>query len=469
MSETTPSGPTVRSYPEVVEVEPAAAELDADVRPPGSKSLTNRALICAALADAPTTLDGVLFADDTAAMLQCLHDLGVGITVDRAGARVVVEPTAALGGDGALLDARMSGTTSRFVMPVAALGSGTIVLDGAPQLRVRPMADLIDALAALGASIAPLGESGFLPVTIEAGGLAGGTIEVAGDVSSQFLSGLLLAAPRMRDGLTVSVTTELVSVPYVQMTLATMAAFGAASTSEGLGEAAPPGDGSSVAGSTGTPPRRIRVEPGGYRSPGAYRIEPDASAASYFLAAAAIRGGRVRVEGLGTDSLQGDVAFADALELMGVHVERTATSLEVRGGGALHGVDVDFADISDTAQTLAVVAPFADSPTTITGIGFIRRKETDRIAATVAELRRCGIDAEELDDGLRIHPGTPRPATVQTYDDHRMAMSFALLGLRVPGIRIADPGCVAKTFPGYWDALEQLRRPGAPTSENAPA
>jgi 3-phosphoshikimate 1-carboxyvinyltransferase len=177
----------------------------------------------------------------------------------------------------------------------------------------------------------------------------------------------------------------------------------------------------------------------------------------------------VRVEGLGTDSLQGDVAFADALELMGVHVERTATSLEVRGGGALHGVDVDFADISDTAQTLAVVAPFADSPTTITGIGFIRRKETDRIAATVAELRRCGIDAEELDDGLRIHPGTPRPATVQTYDDHRMAMSFALLGLRVPGIRIADPGCVAKTFPGYWDALEQLRRPGAPTSENAPA
>lgn len=461
MSDTTPAA---AQYPDVLEVEPAPTELDADVRPPGSKSLTNRALICAALADGPTTLEGVLFADDTEAMLQCLHDLGVGIRVDRAGVRVVVEPTAQLGGDGALLDARQSGTTSRFVMPVAALGSGTIVLDGAAQLRARPMADLIDALVALGGSVEPLGDPGFLPVTIEAAGLTGGTIEVAGDVSSQFLSGLLLAAPRMRDGITVSVTTELVSVPYVEMTLATMAAFGADSTAEGLTAAAASGP-----DATGNSGRRIRVEPVGYRSPGTYRVEPDASAASYFLAAAAIRGGRVRVEGLGTESLQGDVAFVDALERMGVDVARTATSLEVRGGGVLHGVDVDFTDISDTAQTLAVVAPFADSPTTITGIGFIRRKETDRIAATVAELRRCGIDAEELDDGIRVHPGAPQPATVQTYDDHRMAMSFALLGLRVPGIRIADPGCVAKTFPGYWDALDLLRRPGAPTTRNAPA
>ncbi len=459
MSDTTPAAAT---YPDVLEVHPAPSELDADVRPPGSKSLTNRALVCAALADGPTTLEGVLFADDTEAMLQCLHELGVGIRVDRAGIRVVVEPAADLGGDGALLDARQSGTTSRFVMPVAALGRGTIVLDGAMQLRARPMRDLIDALVALGASVEPLGEPGFLPVSLAAAGLVGGTIEVAGDVSSQFLSGLLLSAPRMRDGLTVSVTTELVSVPYVEMTTAVMASFGAVSTSEGL------------AGDAGDDPiggqvRHIRVEPGGYRSPGTYRVEPDASAASYFLAAAAIRGGRVRVEGLGTGSLQGDVAFVDALERMGADVVRRSDSLEVRGGAALHGVDVDFTDISDTAQTLAVVAPFADSPTTITGIGFIRRKETDRIAATVAELRRCGIEADELDDGIRVHPATPQPATVQTYDDHRMAMSFALLGLRVPGIRIADPGCVAKTFPGYWDALDRLRRPGAATSENAPA
>lgn len=449
------SPPDAVTYPDVLEVHPAPAELDADVRPPGSKSVTNRALVCAALADAPTTLEGVLFADDTEAMLHCLHDLGVGIRTDRAATRVAVEPAADLGGDGALLDARQSGTTSRFVMPVAALGRGTVVLDGAPQLRARPMGDLIDALVALGATVEPLGEPGYLPVSVAAAGLAGGTIDVAGDVSSQFLSGLLLSAPRMRDGLTVSVTTELVSVPYVEMTLTVMAAFGAVSTT-----AAPTATGQD---------RRIRVEPGGYRSPGTYRVEPDASAASYFLAAAAIRGGRVRVDGLGTDSLQGDVAFVDALERMGVEVVRTATSLEVRGGGPLHGVEADFTDISDTAQTLAVVAPFADSPTTITGIGFIRRKETDRIAATVAELRRCGIVADELDDGIRIHPGVPQPATVQTYDDHRMAMSFALLGLRVPGIRIADPGCVAKTFPSYWDALEQLRRPGGGTAENAPA
>jgi 3-phosphoshikimate 1-carboxyvinyltransferase len=202
------------------------------------------------------------------------------------------------------------------------------------------------------------------------------------------------------------------------------------------------------------------VRPGGYRALERYAIEPDASAASYFVAAAAICGGSVRIEGLDTGSLQGDVGFVDVLERMGVTVERGVDHLTVTGGGELQGVVVDLADLSDTAQTLAVVAPFASSPTTITGIGFIRGKETDRIGAVVTELRRCGIDAEELPDGLRVHPGSPTSATVSTYDDHRMAMSFALLGLRAPGISIADPGCVAKTFPGYWRALEDLRRAG---------
>jgi 3-phosphoshikimate 1-carboxyvinyltransferase len=244
----------------------------------------------------------------------------------------------------------------------------------------------------------------------------------------------------MRDGLTVEVSTELVSVPYVDMTLRVMAAFGAEHEHRDH--------------------RVITVHPGGYRALEHYPIEPDASAASYFFAAAAICGGRVRVEGLGTSSMQGDVAFVDVLERMGATVERGADHLSVIGTDELRGIDVDMADLSDTAQTLAVVAPFATSPTTISGIGFIRGKETDRIAAVVSELRRCGIDAEELPDGLRVNPGTPSPATVSTYDDHRMAMSFALLGLRVPGISIADPGCVAKTFPGYWRALEDLRRPG---------
>jgi 3-phosphoshikimate 1-carboxyvinyltransferase len=431
--------------PEVLVVEPVAGPLDAVVRPPGSKSITNRALVCAALAEGETLLHGALFADDTEAMLSCLHELGIGLRLDRASSSVDVTGSGgAPSVDGALLDARLSGTTSRFVLPVAALGHGTVVLDGEPPLRSRPMSDLIDALASLGADLEPLGEPGHLPVRLESDGLAGGTVEVRGDVSSQFLSGLLLAAPCMRDGLTVQVTTELVSVPYVEMTLAVMGSFGAVHRSERSDDGL----------------RTIIVSPGGYRSVQRFEVEPDASAASYFFAAAAICGGSVRVEGLGEGSLQGDLAFVDALEQMGATVERGDDHVTVTGGAPLRGIEVDLAASSDTAQTLAVVAPFASSPTTIEGIGFIRAKETDRIAAVVTELRRCGIDADELPDGLRVHPGTPRPATVSTYDDHRMAMSFALLGLRSPGIGIADPGCVAKTFPGYWVALDALARTG---------
>ena len=420
-------------------IEPFRGRLDAVVRPPGSKSLTNRALVCAALAEGTTELTGALYADDTEAMLHCVHGLGAGVQLDRANQRVVVTGVAGSpAGEGALLDARQSGTTSRFVMPMAALGRSTVVLDGAPQLRTRPMGELIDALESLGAEVAPLGEEGHLPVQIEGAGLRGGAISVRGDVSSQFLSGLLLSAPCMDEGLRVEVTTELVSVPYVRMTVAVMEAFGA--------EVHVADD-----------HRRISVAPTGYRSVERHRIEPDASAASYFFAAAALLRGRVRVEGLGRGALQGDVAFVDVLERMGARVDRQDDAIEVRGTGVLHGVEVDMSDISDTAQTLAAIAPFADSPTTISGIGFIRAKETDRIAAMVTELQRLGIDAEELPDGLVVRPGEPQPALVHTYDDHRMAMSFALVGLRAPGVRIADPGCVAKTYPGYWDDLASLR------------
>jgi 3-phosphoshikimate 1-carboxyvinyltransferase len=201
----------------------------------------------------------------------------------------------------------------------------------------------------------------------------------------------------------------------------------------------------------------LAVQPGGYR-PARYAIEPDASAASYFLGAAAITGGRVTVSGLGTGSLQGDVRFADALERMGASVDRTTDSVTVRGNDRLRGIDIDMADISDTAQTLAAVAVFADSPTRVTGIGFIRKKETDRLAAVVTELRRAGIDAVEDADGFTIHPGAPRPTRFATYDDHRMAMSLSLIGLRAPGIEITDPGCVAKTYPAYFTDLAGLTR-----------
>jgi 3-phosphoshikimate 1-carboxyvinyltransferase len=328
------------------------------------------------------------------------------------------------------VDARLSGTSARFLLPVLALGDGPATLDGAPPLRARPMRPLLDALRSLGATV--VGDA--LPVSVR-GPLQGGTVRLPGDVSSQFLSGLLLAGPCVRGGLRVELTTPLVSAPYVAMTAAVMDAFGA--SVEGDGEA-------------------WVVPEGRYRA-ATYAIEPDASAASYFFAAAVLTGGRVTVPGLGPGTLQGDLAFVDVLERMGAVVERHDDRTTVAAGPRLTGIEADLSELSDTAQTLAAVAVFADSPTRVRSIGFVRAKETDRLAAVVRELHRVGVQAEETDDGFVVHPGTPRPAVVETYDDHRMAMSFALLGLRVPGIAIADPGVVGKTFPGFWDALEGLR------------
>jgi 3-phosphoshikimate 1-carboxyvinyltransferase len=419
-------------------IEPLPGPVDATVRVPGSKSVTNRALVAAALADGRSRLTGVLVADDTMAMVEALRALDVGVTVDEAAAVAeVVGSGGRLPARAVALDARQSGTTARFLAPLLALGSGPYRLDGSAQLRARPMGPALEALTALGARVEAGGEPGRLPVTIIGGGrLRGGSVAVGADVSSQFLSGLLLAGPLMPEGLVLQLTTPAVSRPYLDLTVATMRAFAA--------RVDVPDD------------RSFAVAPGGYR-PTDHAVEPDASAASYLFAAAAICGGRVRVEGLGTGTVQGDLAFVDVLAQMGAHVERTAGWTEVTGMGTLRGVDVDLGQLSDTAQTLAAVAVFAEGPTRVTGIGFIRRKETDRIAAVVAELRRCGVQAEEEPDGFVVHPGTPRPTTVRTYDDHRMAMSFALLGLRAPGIRIADPGCVAKTYPGFFADLDRLR------------
>lgn len=416
-------------------VPPLSAPPDTEVVVPGSKSVTNRALLCAALADGVSTLTGALFADDTAAMLGALRDLGVRIEVDEPAARITVHGVGpAIGVKPATVDARQSGTTSRFVLPAATLTAAPVVVDGDAQLRARPFGPLLTALTDLGASVRPLGTPGYLPVEV-AGPPTVGEVTIPGHLSSQFLSGLMLAAPLLPAGLTVRVSTPLVSVPYVTMTGRVMAAFGVAPSVD---------------------PRLVTVPAGAYRPTG-YPVEPDASAASYFFAAAAITGGRITVPGLGPDALQGDVAFVDLLERMGATVARGADAITVTGTGRLHGIDADLADISDTAQTLAAVATVADSPTRVRGIGFIRGKETDRLAAVVTELRRAGIDAEQDADGFTIRPGAPRPTVFDTYGDHRMAMSLALLGLRATGIRIADPGCVAKTFPRYFDTLDSLR------------
>lgn len=435
--------------PDPFPVAPVIPPLDVVVTLPGSKSITNRALVCAALAEGTSELTNVLYADDTEAMVEGLRAVGVAIEADWPGGRVTVTGTAGRPiGDAALIDARLSGTTSRFLLPLAGLGEGLRRVDAANRMRERPVGEAIDAVRTLGATVRDVGAPGHLPVEVEGGTLAGGEVRVRGDVSSQFLSGLLLSGPAMPAGLVVHLEGDLVSQPYVALTVAVMSAFGI--------RVERPDDRTWV----------VTAQP--YVAAG-YDIEPDASAASYVFAAAAILDGRVTVTGLGAASLQGDLGFVDVLERMGASVERSATSTTVIGSGALRGIDVDMAQISDTAQTLAVVAAFADGPTRITGIGFIRAKETDRIGATVAELRRLGIDALEEADGLVVHPGTMRPVAVQTYGDHRMAMAFAVAGLRVPGIQIADPGCVVKTFPGFWRLLDELRSPSAAGTMVRPA
>jgi 3-phosphoshikimate 1-carboxyvinyltransferase len=332
-----------------------------------------------------------------------------------------------------------AGTAARFLGAALALGPGQYVLDGTARMRERPMADLFAALRALGASVDELGAPGCLPVRIS--GRARSTSDVAlvvpGTSSSQFLSGLLLAAPCFGGNVTLDVEGDLVSKPYLDLTAHVMADFGVEVQAQGY--------------------RRFSVSKGQRYTGRDYAVEPDASAASYFFAAAAICNGRVTVEGLGSATRQGDYRIVDILEKMGARVERSSDRTTVTGTGRLSGVEVDMSDLTDVAQTLAMVATFAEGPTRITGIGFIRHKETDRIGHVVKELHRLGIAAEEEADGYVVRPGPARPARVETYDDHRMAMSFALLGLRHPGITILDPGCTAKTFPNYFEVLESLR------------
>ena len=423
-------------------VEPFERPIDATVTVPGSKSITNRALVCAALAEGDSTLTGALVADDTLAMIGCLTQLGASIDLDEGVATVRVTGCGGQLRPGPVeLDARLSGTTARFLLPVLAIGPGPYRIDGLPPLRSRPMGPGIGGVRALGVELVEQGEPAHLPVVVS--GRASGTeIAVPGSVSSQFVSGLLLAAPCFGRRLSIRVEGELVSRPYVELTRAVMQAFGA-----------------EVADVNGGPDEQrtgYSVAPDGY-APATFAVEPDASTASYLLAAAAIRGGRVRVVGLGSATRQGDLAFVDLLERMGATVEVGTDFTEVRGTGDLRGIDVDLVEMPDMAQTLAAVAVFATGPTRVRGIGVVRGHETDRIAAVVTELQRCGVGATETEDGFVVQPGSVRPAVVQTYDDHRMAMAFALLGLRAPGIEIADPGCVSKTFPGFWSALEGLR------------
>jgi len=426
--------------PDPLPIEPIGGPIDATVHLPGSKSITNRALICAALAEGTSIVKGALFADDTMAMIGILESLTVAVDADRASDALTISGTGGVvPASGTVLDVRQSGTTARFALPLLALGDGDYQVTAHPQMQARPMGTTIEALRLLGVTIDDAAHRGHLPIRATVASAPGRThrLRVPGDASSQFLSGLLLIGPCLPGGLEIELTTRLVSQPYVDMTIAVMEAFGAQVTRPTA--------------------QSFTVAPGGYQST-IYGVEPDASAASYALAAALVCGGTVRVPGLGRSSLQGDTAFAGVLAALGASVTQTVDATVVHAQrGAIRGGSFDLTHLSDTAQTLAAIAPFAAEPVQVTGIGFIRHKEIDRVAAVATELARCGITVETGPDGWTIHPGQPHGATIETSNDHRMAMSFALLGLGAPGIEIAGPACVAKTFPGFWHMLDGLR------------
>ena len=426
-------------------IAPLARPVNAVVRVPGSKSLTNRALVLAALCSRwqESHLFDCLRSEDTEVMIAALRQLGFEIDAswDSPDPEVIVSA-----GDRPLIPAASadlfvanSGTSMRFLTALAALGDGHYRLDGIARMRQRPIEDLLSALRQLGVDAHSETGNDCPPVLVQGGGWKGGHVRIKSDVSSQFLSGLLLAAPFAPADTTIEVDGPLVSEPYVAMTLSMLQQWTL--------RVDPPAQGCfRIAGRQQPAPNRPRD----------YEVEPDASGASYFFAAAAIAGGRVIVPGLPPSSLQGDVRFVDVLANMGCTVERGVSGITVQSG-PLHGVDVDMNDISDTVMTLAAVACFAEGPTTIRNVAHIRHKETDRLAALANELRRVGAGVVEHADGLTITPAPLHGAAIETYNDHRMAMSMALVGLKVPGVVIEDPGCVAKTYPGFFADLEKLR------------
>ncbi|MEW5769715.1 MAG: 3-phosphoshikimate 1-carboxyvinyltransferase [Pseudomonadota bacterium] len=414
------------------------------VRLPGSKSISNRVLLLSALAAGTTEVKALLDSDDTRVMLEALRQLGVNWTRHEGTDDYRVE---GVGGAFPVKRAELflgnAGTAFRSLTAACALAGGEYVLKGVPRMHERPIGDLVDALRQAGARVDYQEKEGFPPLAIHAAEATGvAEVTVKGNVSSQYLTGLLLAAPLLGREVVVTVDGELISKPYVEITLNLMQRFGVVVKREGW--------------------QRFTVPVAQYRSPGSIEVEGDASSASYFLAAGAIGHGPVGVEGVGRNSIQGDVRFAEALARMGAEIGFGPNWIECRLGCAdrLHAIDLDCNHIPDAAMTLAILALFADGTTTLTNIGSWRVKETDRIAAMATELRKLGATVEEGADFIKVTPPaklTPN-AAIDTYDDHRMAMCFSLVALAGVPVRINDPKCVNKTFPGYWDAFAGIRQ-----------
>jgi 3-phosphoshikimate 1-carboxyvinyltransferase len=424
------------TFPAELEVMPLERPPDATIRVPGSKSVTNRALIIAALADGNSRIVNPLFSDDSFWLMDALVRLGIDVHADGERGEVYVSgQSGEIYASGVDLFVGNAGTVARFLPPFLALGRGPFTVDGVPRMRERPVADLVDGMRQLGAEVEYAGEDGRFPLMIKGGGIPGGKARVSASKSSQFISGLLMAAPYAQAPVTLHPVGRK-EWPYVGITVALMRAFGVEVDEAANG--------------------RFTVAPALYSSR-EYEVEPDASGASYFMAAAAVTGGRVRIPALGASSPQGDLRFAGVLRDMGCRVEIASDFVEVQGPDHLRGVEVDMNAFSDTMITLSAIAPFAEGPTTIKNVGHTRLQESDRLSAVATELTRLGVKTQTTSSFIRIIPDKIRPGVVRTYGDHRMAMAFAITGLVASGIRIRDPGCVTKTFPGYFGALESLR------------
>lgn len=409
---------------------------DTEIRVLGSKSYTNRHLAIASLASEPTVIEGALLSEDTLHFAEALASFGhVTAAIDRPASRITVAPTGApMRAPTAEIYVGGAGTPLRFLISLAGHAGGTSVITGNTRMRERPMGDLLAALSPLGVHAVAVRGNGCPPVRVT-GSFRGGATSVSGAVSSQFTSSLLISAVNAAINTDITIIDDLVSKPYVEMTLAALAQMGVHIERRGY--------------------TRFTVPAGRVIGGGRVTVEPDASGMSYFLAAAAVLGGRVTVPGIGSNSLQGDVGLVDVLERMGCLTDVGPACLGLKGG-PLHGIDIDMGAMPDVVPTLAVVAAFAEGTTRISNIGTLRIKECDRIAALTTELRKMGVAVEEFHDAMHITGGTPHGALIDTYDDHRIAMAFAVAGLRVEGVRIRNPECVAKSFPTFWRTLDTL-------------
>ena len=424
-------------FPPEIEIAPAERPFDATISVPGSKSITNRALLLAAMADGSSVIDSVLLSEDTYSMTAALRTLGIDVGMDEANRIITVHGRGGIiPAASANLDIGGAGTAMRFLTGFLTLGRGRFRIDGNTRMRQRPIGALLKALRQLGIEIRAENNNGCPPVVIEAASakFVGGQVAIDATLSSQFVSALLMPAPLWPDGLRLTVNGEAAQ-PFIKMTLDLMKRWGVRTSRDG---------------------NRIIVGGSQRYNATKFTVEPDASSASYFAAAAALVGGKVTIRGLTRDSVQGDLGFLQILERMGARVRWNGDGVDVIGSEPLAGVDVAMNTMPDVVATLAAIAPFASSPTRIRKVGFIRHHESDRIHALATELAHLGAAVREFDDGLEILPSPLHKAMVETYNDHRIAMAFAVAGLKLAGVRIRNPGCVAKTYPEFFEHLTSL-------------